>query len=75
VRRLFGGRLAELKLGDQLFHILPKQAGASPFAGGPARTAARSPPAPVSNGRLRPTPGGRSPASPIRSATASASSN
>lgn len=41
VRRLFGGRLAEMKLGAQLFHILPKAEGAAAFADGPGRGYAR----------------------------------
>lgn len=41
VRRLFGGKLAEMKLGAQLFHILPKAEGALAFAGGPERGYAR----------------------------------
>lgn len=41
VRRLFKGALAEMKLGDQLFHIQPKEAGSSAFSQGPARLYAR----------------------------------
>lgn len=40
-RRLFGGAVAEMKLGAQLFHILPKNEGSPAFAGGPGRVYAR----------------------------------
>lgn len=40
VRRLFGGRIAEMRYGGALFHILGKPDGAA-YAGGPARNYAR----------------------------------
>lgn len=41
VRWLFGGQVAEMALGAQLFHILPKAEGGAAFAGGPGRSFAR----------------------------------
>lgn len=41
VRRLFGGAVAEMSLGGQLFHLLPKDEARPPFAGGPTRSYAR----------------------------------
>jgi lactoylglutathione lyase len=38
VRRLFGGRLAEMRLDGQLFHILPKAEGSQAFVGGQPRS-------------------------------------
>jgi predicted enzyme related to lactoylglutathione lyase len=41
VRRLFGGKLAEMQLDGQLFHILPKAEGSQAFVGGEPRHFAR----------------------------------
>jgi predicted enzyme related to lactoylglutathione lyase len=41
VRRLFGGKLAEMRLDGQLFHILPKAEGSQAFVGGEQRHFAR----------------------------------
>lgn len=41
VRRLFGGKLAEMTLDGQVFHILPKADGTAASAAGPARSYVR----------------------------------
>ncbi len=41
VRRLFAGKLAEMALEGQIFHILPKAEGSASYAAGPARSYVR----------------------------------